>query len=122
MEFDGPSHFLACRSAKGLTLMKRRHLELLGYRLVSVPFWVSCRLRCRGMATLLLLMARLHCCVVVAAASSCFAHLARAHTQIISGADSVHSTDFGTRYLQEWDQLTERDKREEYLRGKLHMS
>jgi hypothetical protein len=39
VEFEGPSHFLACRSAKGLTLMKRRHLELLGYKLVSVPFW-----------------------------------------------------------------------------------
>jgi hypothetical protein len=61
--------------------------------------------------------------VVVAAASSCFSHLARAHTQMISGVvDSLLSTDFGTRYLQEWDQLTERDKREEYLRGKLHMS
>jgi hypothetical protein len=59
VEFEGPSHFLACRSAKGLTLMKRRHLELLGYRLVSVPFWVSCRPRRRGMATLLLLMSRL---------------------------------------------------------------
>jgi hypothetical protein len=42
---------------------------------------------------------------------------------MISGVvDSLLSTDFGTRYLQEWDQLTERDKREEYLRGKLHMS
>ena len=59
VEFDGPSHFLGCKSATGATLIKRRHLELLGYRLVSVPFWVSCRPRRRGMATLLLLMARL---------------------------------------------------------------
>ena len=59
VEFDGPSHFLGCKSATGATLIKRRHLELLGYRLVSVPFWVSCRQRRRGMATLLLLMARL---------------------------------------------------------------
>ena len=41
---------------------------------------------------------------------------------VVAGAYSVRSTDFGTRYLQEWDQLTERDKREEYLRGKLHLS
>ena len=59
VEFDGPSHFLGCKSATGATLIKWRHLELLGYRLVSVPFWVSCRPRRRGMATLLLLMARL---------------------------------------------------------------
>jgi len=59
VEFDGPSHFLGCKAATGATLIKRRHLELLGYRLVSVPFWVSCRPRRRGMATLLLLMARL---------------------------------------------------------------
>jgi hypothetical protein len=42
VEFDGPSHFLACRAATGATLMKRRHLELLGYTVVSVPFWVRC--------------------------------------------------------------------------------
>ncbi len=35
VEFDGPFHFLAYRAA---ALMKRRHLELLGYSLVSVPF------------------------------------------------------------------------------------
>ena len=35
VEFDGPSHFLACRSPVGATLMKRRHLELLGYTVVS---------------------------------------------------------------------------------------
>ncbi len=39
VEFDGPSHFLTCRSPVGATLMKRRHLELLGYTVVSVPFW-----------------------------------------------------------------------------------
>jgi hypothetical protein len=39
LEFDGPSHFLACRSPTGATLMKRRHLELLGYTVVSLPFW-----------------------------------------------------------------------------------
>ena len=59
VEFDGPSHFLTCRLPVGGTLMKRRHLELLGYTVVSLPFWVSCRPRRRDMATLLLLMARL---------------------------------------------------------------
>ena len=39
VEFDGPSHFLTCRLPVGGTLMKRRHLELLGYTVVSVPFW-----------------------------------------------------------------------------------
>jgi hypothetical protein len=39
VEFDGPTHFLASRSPTGATLLKRRHLQLLGYRLVSVPFW-----------------------------------------------------------------------------------
>jgi hypothetical protein len=39
IEFDGPSHFLACKSPTGATLIKRRHLELLGYILVSVPYW-----------------------------------------------------------------------------------
>ena len=51
VEFDGPSHFLACsrevgegegqlgRSPTGATLLKRRHLQLLGYALVSVPYW-----------------------------------------------------------------------------------
>jgi hypothetical protein len=39
VEFDGPSHFLACRSPVGSTLMKRRHLDLLGYTVVSLPFW-----------------------------------------------------------------------------------
>ena len=43
VEFDGPHHFLVCVGANaeptGATLMKRRHLELLGYRLISVPYW-----------------------------------------------------------------------------------
>jgi hypothetical protein len=39
VEFDGPSHFLTCRLPIGGTLMKRRHLELLGYTVVSLPFW-----------------------------------------------------------------------------------
>ncbi len=66
--------------------------------------------------------------MLVAAASSCFAHLARELTEdlkpfeLVPGACSVRSTDFGTRYLQDVDQLKEGGKREEYLRGKLHMS
>ena len=66
--------------------------------------------------------------MLVAAASSCFAHLARELTddfkplELVPGAYSVRLTDFGTRYLQEMDQLKERGKREEYLRGKLHLS
>jgi hypothetical protein len=39
VEFDGPSHFLTCRLPVGGTFMKRRHLELLGYTVVSLPFW-----------------------------------------------------------------------------------
>ena len=39
VEFDGPSHFLTCRLPVGGTLMKRRHLELLSYTVVSLPFW-----------------------------------------------------------------------------------
>jgi hypothetical protein len=39
VEFDGPSHFLTCRLPVGGTLMKRRHLELLGYTVVSLSFW-----------------------------------------------------------------------------------
>ena len=42
--------------------------------------------------------------------------------ELVPGAYSVRSTDFGTRYLQEWAELKGRGKREEYLRGKLHMS
>ncbi len=34
----------------------------------------------------------------------------------------MRSTDFGTRYLQEWAELKGRGKREEYLRGKLYVS
>ena len=61
VEFDGPSHFLTCRLSVGGALMKRLRLELLGYTVVSLPFW-------------------------------------------------------------EWDQLTESDERNKYLRGKLHIS
>ncbi len=39
VEFDGPDHFLASRAPKGATLLKRRHLRLLGHALVSVPYW-----------------------------------------------------------------------------------
>jgi hypothetical protein len=38
-EFDGPWHFLACKAPTGATLIKWRHLELLGYNLVSVTYW-----------------------------------------------------------------------------------
>jgi hypothetical protein len=39
VEFDGPHHFLASRAPTGATLLKRRHLQLLGHALVSVPYW-----------------------------------------------------------------------------------
>ncbi len=39
IEFDGASHFLECKVPTGANLIKRRHLELLGYILVSVPYW-----------------------------------------------------------------------------------
>ena len=39
VEFDGPSHFLPSGAPIGATLLKRRHLQLLGYALVSVPYW-----------------------------------------------------------------------------------
>ena len=39
VEFDGPDHFLASRAPTGATLLKRRHLRLLGHALVSVPYW-----------------------------------------------------------------------------------
>ena len=39
IEYDGPSHFLSCKAPTGATLIKRRHLELLAYILVSVPYW-----------------------------------------------------------------------------------
>ncbi len=44
VEFDGPSHFLTCRLPVGGTLMKRQHLELLGYTVVRLPFWAWDRL------------------------------------------------------------------------------
>jgi len=45
VEFDGPQHFLACGAATGNTLIKRRHLEMLGYTIVSIPYqeWYACR-------------------------------------------------------------------------------
>ena len=39
VEVDGPAHFLSCKTPTGRTMMKRRHLELLGYTVVSVPHW-----------------------------------------------------------------------------------
>jgi hypothetical protein len=39
VEFDGPSHFLASKAPTGAILLKRRHLQLLGHALVSVPYW-----------------------------------------------------------------------------------
>jgi hypothetical protein len=39
MEFDGPWHFLASGAPTGATLLKRRHLHVLGHTLVSVPYW-----------------------------------------------------------------------------------
>jgi len=39
VEFDGPSHFLASGAPTGATLLKRRHLQLLGHTLVIVPYW-----------------------------------------------------------------------------------
>jgi len=39
VEFDGPTHFLACSAPTGSTLIKRHHLYLLGYTLVSLPYW-----------------------------------------------------------------------------------
>ena len=41
VEFDGPDHFLTGTDGAptGSTLIKRRHLELMGYRLVSIPYW-----------------------------------------------------------------------------------
>jgi hypothetical protein len=39
IEFDGPSHFSACKAPTVATLIKRRHLELLVYVLVNVSYW-----------------------------------------------------------------------------------
>ena len=38
-DFDGPLHFLTCKSPTGATSIKRRHLELIDYILVSVSYW-----------------------------------------------------------------------------------
>jgi hypothetical protein len=51
IEYDGPSHFLACKAPTGATLIKRRHLQLLGYKLVSLPFWEWDTLSCRSTET-----------------------------------------------------------------------
>ena len=39
LDLTGPSHFLACGSPSGATLLKHRHLRQLGYALVVVPYW-----------------------------------------------------------------------------------
>ena len=39
VEFDGPSHFLTSRAPTGATQLERRHSELLGHALVTVPHW-----------------------------------------------------------------------------------
>lgn len=40
IEVDGPSHFLhAARCVTGATSLKRRHLKLLGYKMLCVPYW-----------------------------------------------------------------------------------
>ena len=38
IEVDGPFHFVD-RAPNGATLLKRRQLRHLGWRLVSVPYW-----------------------------------------------------------------------------------
>ena len=38
VEYDGPSHLLACGSPTGATLLKHRLLRLLGHNLVIVPY------------------------------------------------------------------------------------
>ena len=38
IEVDDPSHFTG-REPTGATLLKRRQLKHLGWRLVSVPYW-----------------------------------------------------------------------------------
>ena len=45
VKVDGPSHFLSCKSPTGATLIKRRLLQLLGYNLVSVPYWEWAEMR-----------------------------------------------------------------------------
>ncbi len=39
VEFDGTSHYLANGTPTGATLLKRRHLQLLGHTLVIIPYW-----------------------------------------------------------------------------------
>jgi hypothetical protein len=48
VEVDGPTHFLGGgREVNGSTSLKRRHLGLLGYTAVSVPYWEWDALHCR---------------------------------------------------------------------------
>ena len=39
VEYDGPKHFLASGAPTGATLLKRRHLHVLGHAVISVPYW-----------------------------------------------------------------------------------
>jgi hypothetical protein len=39
LHFDGPWHLLASGAPTGATLLKLRHLQLLGHARVSVPYW-----------------------------------------------------------------------------------
>ena len=41
LEVDGPSHYLlpGGRETNGSTLLKRRVLSMLGYKVMSVPYW-----------------------------------------------------------------------------------
>jgi hypothetical protein len=45
VEFDGPVRFMVRGTPTGATSLKRRHLRLLGYTLVSVPYWEWAGLR-----------------------------------------------------------------------------
>ncbi len=48
--FDGSWHFLTSRAPTGATLLKRRHLELLGHVRVIVPCPTGSGPRARGQA------------------------------------------------------------------------
>ena len=48
VEVDGPTHFVQGHDEylpSGSTVLKRRQLEAMGYRVVSVPFWEWARLQ-----------------------------------------------------------------------------
>jgi hypothetical protein len=52
VEVDGPSHFYASgKKPLGATLLKRRHLGLLGYKVVSVPYFEWMLLKDSGAKT-----------------------------------------------------------------------